>query len=55
MQKQYNTLKSSLIFKKNTNFIGKSSAYCFYMELSMYGNFDIYISVPLNWKLYEFK
>ena len=46
IQKQWNMLKSSLLFKKNANFTAgnfrmfrfkdaKSSGYCFYMELSI--------------------
>ena len=59
IQKQQNVLKSSLLFKKiqtsrvnNSRIlrlkIAKFSGYCFYMKPSIWWNFQICISVPLN-------
>ena len=52
-------LKISLLFKKNTDFMGytsriltiknaKLSGYHFYMNLNVWGDFQICISVPLR-------
>ena len=52
--KQQNMLKSSLLFKKNTNFTGKLfdkkakfSGNHFFMNPNIQGNFQICINVPL--------
>ena len=59
IQKQWNMLKASLLFKKFTNSPAngsiilriknaKLSGYCFYMNTNLEGDFQICISVPLS-------
>ena len=57
MQKQYSMLKSSLLFKRNTNLVNnlriprtknaKFSEY-YYLSTDIYKDFQIYISVALK-------
>ena len=44
-------LNIGLLFKKNPDFTGKFSGYYFYMNLNIWGDFQICISVPLNFLL----